>query len=379
MSMKSILQNGAIAIFCTALAFGLFKYFEKPQQVIVERRAPVKLVSGNSTLNQTHAVRSSGVTSSSNLPDDFVEASKLVIPSAVNITSNVALGFRAGSGSGVIISEDGYIITNNHVVEDSENLEILLNDRRTFAAEIIGVDRSTDLAVIKINAKNLSPIHFGNSEEVQIGEWVLAVGNPFGLNSTVTAGIVSSKARNLNILRGEYAIESFIQTDAVVNPGNSGGALVNTDGDLIGINTAILTNSGNYEGYSFAIPSNLVRKVVEDLIEFGEVKRAVLGVSIRDINDKTAEQLGLPSISGVFIRQIGKNSSAAQAGLEPGDVITHINGIQINSVPELQEQIALYRPGEKVEVDYYRDGQLKTVRDVILKSIGQTFSDEDWQ
>ena len=374
MAIKGILQNLGIAVICTVLAFYLFKTYETPKEVVVEQRPPVRLVSGHS-----NNVGFSGLSGDhKSIPDNFVSASQLVIPSAVNITSNVSMGFRAGSGSGVIISSDGYIITNNHVVEESENLEILLNDRRTFSAEIVGTDPSTDLSVIKIDAENLTPIQFGNSDNVQIGEWVLAVGNPFGLNSTVTAGIVSSKARNLNILRGDYAIESFIQTDAVVNPGNSGGALVNTDGELIGINTAILTNSGNYEGYSFAIPANLVRKVVEDLIEFGEVKRAVLGVVIRNINDRTAEELGLPSVAGVFIRQIGKNSSAANAGLEPGDVITHINGIQINSVPELQEQVALYRPGEKVEIGFYRGGELHTKKEVILKSIDTTFENE-WQ
>lgn len=372
--IKSVLQNLGIAVVCTFLAFFLFKIFVKPQEVMVKSRPAVQLVSSPTVQPQFSFPAGEG----QNAPSSFVNAAQQVIPSAVNITSNVSFGFRAGTGSGVIISEDGYIITNNHVVENSDDLEILLNDRRSYKAEIIGVDQSTDLAVVKIEAENLDPIQFGNSDVVQIGEWVLAVGNPFGLNSTVTAGIVSSKARNLNILRGDFAIESFIQTDAVVNPGNSGGALVNTEGQLIGINTAILTNSGNYEGYSFAIPANLVRKVVGDLIEFGEVKRAVLGVVIRDLNDRTAEELGLPSISGVFIRQIGKNSSAANAGLEPGDVITHINKIQINSVPELQEQIALYRPGEIVAIDYYRDGKRKQIPEVTLKSIENSFENE-WQ
>ncbi len=375
MTLKGIIQNLAIALICTAVAFLLFKKFEQPKEVIIERRVPVRLVNERpKTINlATEKDKNSA------FPDDFVEASKKVMASAVNITANASLGFRTSSGSGVIISEDGYVITNNHVVESGGELEILLQDRRSFSAEVIGADPTTDLAVLKIDAEELSPISFGDSDGVQIGEWVLAVGNPFGLNSTVTAGIVSSKARNLNILRGEYSIESFIQTDAVVNPGNSGGALVNTSGQLVGINTAILTNSGNYEGYSFAIPSNLVRKVVEDLIDYGEVKRAVLGVVIRDINNRTAEELGLPAVAGVYITNVGKDSSADRAGLKAGDVITHIDGISINSVPELQEQVALHRPGEIVTIDYYRDGEKYVQNEVKLKSLNNTFNNKTWQ
>jgi len=264
-----------------------------------------------------------------------------------------------GFGSGVIISEDGYIVTNNHVIEGSDEIEVVMNDRRTFAAELIGADPTTDLALLKIKQKGLPTIKYGNSDDLMLGEWVLAVGNPYNLTSTVTAGIVSAKARNINILRNSFSIESFIQTDAAVNPGNSGGALVNTDGKLVGINTAIASRTGNYTGYSFAIPVSIVRKVVEDLMEFGEVQRALLGVTITDITSELAREEGLDDTKGVYITGLSENGAAREAGLKSGDVVVSINDILVNSVSELQEQVSKYRPNDIVKVILKRKGDMK--------------------
>ncbi|NRA50488.1 MAG: trypsin-like peptidase domain-containing protein, partial [Phaeodactylibacter sp.] len=274
--------------------------------------------------------------------------------------------------SGVIIAKDGYIITNHHVIEDGATYEITMYDKRKLEAELIGSDPTTDLALLKVDARGLKPVLYGDSDQVEVGQWVLAVGNPFNLSSTVTAGIVSAKARNINILRGSYSIESFIQTDAVVNPGNSGGALVNERGELIGINTAIISESGGYEGYSFAIPSNLVRKVVRDIREFGEVQRAILGVGIAEVNGEIAGQQSLPGVAGVYINNVSRGSSAAEAGLREGDVLISINSIKTNSVPELQEQIALFRPGDKISLEFYRDGQKFRRDNVVLQSLDES-------
>jgi len=255
-----------------------------------------------------------------------------------------------GFGSGVIISEDGYIVTNNHVIEGSDEVQVTMNDRREFKAELIGVDPTTDLALLKIDEKGLPKIKYGDSDNLQLGEWVLAVGNPYNLTSTVTAGIVSAKARNINILRNSFSIESFIQTDAAVNPGNSGGALVNTLGQLVGINTAIASRTGNYTGYSFAIPVSIVQKVVGDLMEFGEVQRALLGVTITNVTSELAKEEKLDDTKGVYVSGLSENGAAMDAGIKPGDVITSINGIKVNTVSELQEQISKYRPKDKVDV-----------------------------
>ncbi|NTW23913.1 MAG: Do family serine endopeptidase [Lentimicrobium sp.] len=256
------------------------------------------------------------------------------------------------SGSGVIISTDGYIVTNNHVVTESNKIEVTLNDKRTYTASIVGTDPSTDLAVIKIDAKDLPYILYGNSDNLQIGEWVLAVGNPFNLTSTVTAGIVSAKARNINILGSPdgSTIESFIQTDAAVNRGNSGGALVNTRGELVGINAAIASGTGFYAGYSFAIPVNIVRKVASDIIEFGTIQRGFLGVSIRELDSKLADEEGISDIRGVFVADISEGGAAQVAGIKPGDIIVNIEGIAVNSTSELLELIGQHRPGDKVNL-----------------------------
>jgi serine protease Do len=261
------------------------------------------------------------------------------------------------SGSGVIISEQGYIVTNNHVVENSSKIEVVLNDNRSFEAEIVGVDPTTDLAVIKVKENSLPSLSFANSDEVRIGQWVLAVGNPFNLSSTVTAGIVSAKARNINILREAYSVESFIQTDAVINRGNSGGALVNLNGDLIGINSAIATPTGTYAGYGFAIPSNLVKKVSADLIEYGVVQRAIMGIMIRNVDSRIADRMNLKDPIGVLVDSLTIDAGANKAGIRKGDVIVLIDETTIKSVPELMEYVARKRPGDKIIVEVIRNSE----------------------
>ncbi len=267
---------------------------------------------------------------------------------------------RMGSGSGVIISSDGYIVTNNHVIADADDIEVTLHDNRTYKATVVGTDPTTDLALIQIKEKGLKPLAFGNSDEVRVGEWVMAVGNPFNLTSTVTAGIVSAKARNINILREQFAVESFIQTDAAINPGNSGGALVNLQGALIGINTAIASPTGTYSGYGFAVPSNIVSKVVEDLMKYGVVQRGVLGVMIRSVDGTLAKEKDLGITYGAYVDSLLENSAAGAAGIQPGDVIIEVDGNKIENSPRLQEIIARHRPGDKVNVKVLRKGKEKT-------------------
>lgn len=274
---------------------------------------------------------------------------------------------RESSGSGVIISNDGYIVTNNHVIQGSKQIEVVLNDKRTFEAEVVGSDPNTDLALLKIDAKDLPVVVFGNSDELKIGEWVLAVGNPFNLTSTVTAGIVSAKARDINIINAEMKIEAFIQTDAAVNPGNSGGALVNTRGELIGINTAIASETGSYAGYAFAVPSSIVQKVVGDIRKFGIVQRAVLGVQIGNIDEKLKNEKNLETLDGAYIAGVVENSAASAAGIEVGDVIVKVGEVVVKSASELQEQIGRYTPGDKVKVVVLRGKNSKTL-DVVLKN-----------
>ncbi len=274
---------------------------------------------------------------------------------------------RMGQGSGVIINEDGYIVTNNHVISDADDIEVVLHDNRSFKATVIGTDPSTDLALIRIKADDLSTIPFVNSDNVRIGEWVMAVGNPFNLTSTVTAGIVSAKGRNINILREQFAVESFIQTDAAINPGNSGGALVNLEGGLIGINTAIASPTGAYSGYGFAVPTNIVEKVVEDLMKYGVVQRGVLGVMIRTVDGNLKKDKDLEVTIGAYVDSLMENSAAGEAGIKPGDVIIAINDIEINDSPKLQETIARHRPGDVVKVKVDRKGNEKTF-DVTLNN-----------
>jgi len=279
---------------------------------------------------------------------------------------------RQGIGSGVIISPDGYIVTNNHVVEDADEIDIVLNDKREFKAKLIGTDPSTDVALIKIDASDLPPLKFSNSDNLRLGEWVLAVGNPFNLTSTVTAGIVSAKSRDIGINPDQMKIESFIQTDAAVNPGNSGGALVNTHGELVGINTAIASQTGLYSGYSFAIPANIVQKVVADLKEYGEVQRALLNVNIGTVDAEIAKKYNLDKIEGVFIDKVNPGGAADLAGIKDKDVIISINGVDVNSTAELQEQISKQHPGDKVTLVIKRDNKKKPFNVTLRNKHGDT-------
>lgn len=275
----------------------------------------------------------------------------------------------AGLGSGVVISSDGYIVTNNHVIDEAERLEVTLNDNRTFDATVVGADPTTDLALIKIDAKDLHVIPMGDSEALKVGEWVLAVGNPFGFTSTVTTGIVSAKGRSIGSQNhGRMGIESYIQTDAAVNPGNSGGALVNLAGELIGINTAIYSQTGNYAGYSFAIPTSIVKKIMSDLRQYGTVQRAVLGVGISDLTNEIAKENNITAVTkGVYVGEVSDRSSAKEAGLQKNDVIIKINDVPTDNSAQLQEQVAKYRPGDKIKVTYVRDNKTQSV-DVTLRN-----------
>ena len=270
---------------------------------------------------------------------------------------------QVATGSGVIISADGYIVTNNHVIQDADEVEVELQNNKTYKAKVIGKDPDTDIALLKVEDNNMPYMEFANSDSVMVGEWVLAVGNPFNLASTVTAGIVSAKGRNINLHGDQMTpgsntdIESFIQTDAAVNPGNSGGALVNTSGQLVGITSAIASPTGSYAGYSFAVPSNLAKKVIIDLKQYGVSQRGYLGVNIRSMDDETAKKLGFDKPYGVYVEGANKNSAAEVAGIKEKDVITKINGFAVNSSPELQEQVAHYSPGDQIKVDYIRDGK----------------------
>lgn len=276
------------------------------------------------------------------------------------------------AGSGVIISNDGFIVTNNHVISRTEKIEVVLNDRRSFIAKVIGTDPATDLALLKIDCDSLPNMKFGNSDEIRIGEWALAIGNPFNLTSTVTAGIISAKARNINMLNEEYAIESFIQTDAAVNPGNSGGALINDKGELIGINTAIASQNGSFIGYSFAVPASIAKKVVKDLIEYGTVQRALLGIAIRDLDAEKAAELHLEKIEGVYIMEVTDKGAAKEAGIIKGDIITFIEDIKISKSAELQEQIGKYRPGDRIKITISRAGEVKDVFVTLRNKQGNT-------
>lgn len=311
---------------------------------------------------------------SSSVPFDFVQAAQKATPSVVNITAKIARTSRnsqedffnffggrgggggpvEGSGSGVVYSENGYILTNNHVVEGASELEVTLADNRKYKATLVGTDTRTDLAVIKIDATGLIPAEVGNSDDVRIGEWALAVGNPFDLTSTVTAGIISAKGRNIDLLGKGASIEAFIQTDAAVNPGNSGGALVDAQGKLIGINTAIATRTGSFQGYSFAIPVNLVRRVVDDIINYGTYKRPYLGVTILELDSDLAKELSVDASQGVVIDELVDGGSAQYAGLQVKDVIIGIDGREVKSVPELQEVIGRAKVGDTVNLKVLR-------------------------
>lgn len=281
---------------------------------------------------------------------------------------------RAG-GSGVIISADGYIVTNNHVVEESTKLKVKLNDGRTFDAKLVGTDPTADVALIKIEADDLPTIPFGKSDDLRLGEWVLAIGSPFDLQSTITAGIVSAKARQLGVIPNEMRVESFIQTDAAVNPGNSGGALVNTRGELVGINTVIKSSTGTYMGYSFAVPESIVRKVVVDLKEYGMVQRAMLGISYRAIDDRFIEEegkeLGIGQTGGLYVASVVNDSAAAEAGIRKGDIITAIDGVKTDDASTMMEKMAQHRPNDKITVTVKRNGSAKDIEVTLKNRVGK--------
>ena len=285
---------------------------------------------------------------------------------------------RVGSGSGVIIREDGYIVTNNHVIDGATKIEVTLNTNQTYPATLIGTDPATDIALLKIEAQGLPIIPFGDSDKLRLGEWVIAIGSPYDLRSTITAGIVSAKGRSMPNYTGEFKIESFIQTDAAVNPGNSGGALVDKAGNLVGINTAIISKTGSYTGYSFAVPSNIVRKIAYDLMDFGSVKRAVLGIVMQPIDDKIAEDLKLSSRNGVYINEVSKSGAADEAGIKAGDVLIAIDSTRITNSASVLEAVSRFSPGDKAKVTVIRDGK-EQVFEVTFKGTSQetgTLSDD---
>ncbi len=375
--MKNIIPILLSSLLSAFLAIFIYKQVESPQVIYTDGTdASARYTNFDWSDPFSGNVQRTFLSSS---PTDFTSAAARVTPAVVNIraveNSNYSWwgsgSYGASSGSGVIVSGDGFIVTNNHVIEDGNKYEVTLNDRREYEAKLIATDPSTDLALLKIDQKGLPHLVFGNSDSLAVGEWVMAVGNPFNLESTVTAGIVSAKGRSIDILEGEYTIESFIQTDAAVNPGNSGGALVNTNGELIGINTAIITRSGKYEGYSFAIPSNLVQKVIKDLRDFGEVHRGLLGIRIGPVNNQNAKELGLPKVEGVYISGVTPDGGAEDAGLKSGDVIVGINKIKITTIPELQEQVGRLHPGTTINVEYIREGK-RFRADVTLKDKNHT-------
>ena len=325
------------------------------------------------------------------MPEDFSEAADRATPSVVYINS-ISQGVRysnwdwffgetpgkqtqVSSGSGVIFTADGYIVTNNHVVASAERIEVNYN-KRVYPAELVGTDPSTDLAVIKIQETNLPAISLGNTKDLQVGEWVLAVGNPFSLASTVTAGIVSAKGRNIGILEDKFPIESFIQTDAAINPGNSGGALVNKKGELVGINTAILSRTGSYTGYAFAVPVDIAKKVFSDLVKYGIVQRAVFGGRVIEYNYANARKYDLNTdverYHGVLLEAIDRDGPAMQAGLKPGDVITRINGIAVNSQSSFEEELSYHYPGDKITITYLRNNKPSTVSVTLVNTDGTT-------
>lgn len=379
--MRNIAKIFLVSALGGALTLGAYKvFFDEPQVQTVFEAQPLPVMrtgmvpsdaisfteaaekSVNSVVHVKTAVESNGYTAQS--PLDFFFGTPR------GYQNNPRL--QMGSGSGVIISKDGYIVTNNHVIENAQTIEINLNDDRKFEAKLVGTDPTTDIALLKIDTdEDLPYLTFTNSDEVRLGEWVLAVGNPFNLTSTVTAGIVSAKSRSIGIINERTAIESFIQTDAAVNPGNSGGALVNTSGDLVGINSAISTHTGSFEGYSFAVPSNIVQKVVKDILEYGTVQRAFIGVNISDITPRLTDELDLEIRNGVYVAGVSEKGAAYDAGIEAGDVIVAINDREVKKSSELQELIGRKRPGDKVKVTINREGSLKYF-DVELRNMNGT-------
>lgn len=378
----------------TIVVFLLIGHFKGDENIIQKNMSTVPVHNAVYTVNENGAM----------VPLDFTGVSKDVMNSVVHITSTTKVqamnGYygnrnpfedlfgddffkyfygepqrqkqrkpdtfkQVGTGSGVIISDNGYIITNNHVIDNASDIEVTLHNNKVYKAKVIGTDPSTDIALLQIKEDKLPALPIGNSDAVQVGEWVMAIGNPFNLDATVTAGIVSAKGRNINIIDDKSAIEAFIQTDAAINPGNSGGALVNLNGELIGINTAIASPTGTYAGYGFAVPANIVNKVVEDIMKYGMVQRAYLGIMIRDINGDLAKDQHLKISEGAYIDSVLAKSAAGEAGIKEGDIVTKIGDTQILKSADLLEQVGIHRPGDKLEVTVNRDGK-EMAFDVVL-------------
>jgi len=374
--MKRLMPVILSSFLSAFLAVFIYQKIHTPDQVVIRETLPVSYVNHGPGLNAAD-----GEAVFMTTPRDFVMAANSARAAVVSIQAVSASSFwngdgvNASTGSGVIISSDGFIATNKHVIDEGAEIYVMLNDQREYKAELVGSDAATDLALLKIDADELIAVQFGNSDSLFVGEWVLAIGNPFRLRSTVTAGIVSAKGRNISILPDLTGIESFIQTDAAVNPGNSGGALVNTQGKLVGINTAIITYSGQYEGFSFAVPSNLARKVLRDLRIYGSVQRGWLGIMIRSIDNQLADELNLDKVSGVYIDNVNSSSAANAAGLKRGDVVVAVDGVEVEGSPQFMEQVGRHGPGDKIIVDYMRNGSKRSA-DVTLSSQQNAISSE---
>jgi len=374
--MKKVVSIVLFSALGGAITLGAYKLFMEKPQVVIEKAVKTNPAVVNTSLTNA--------TTASFENTDFTVAAEKTLNSVVHVKNTSVKSVRdpfasffygqqngmkkysqVGMGSGVIISPDGYIVTNNHVIRNATELEVTLNDKKVYTAKVIGADPTNDIALIKIEAKKLPYIIFGDSDAAKVGEWVLAVGNPYNLTSTVTAGIISAKGRDL---AGNVNIDSFIQTDAAVNPGNSGGALVNTRGELIGINTAISSQTGSFIGYSFAVPSNIAKKVVEDLMEFGKVDKGILGVRGGELTNKAAENLGIDFTEGFYVADVTNKSGAQKAGLEKGDIITKVDNIKINSFADLTGYLNTKRPNDNVNVTYLRKGVKKTTKVTLSKN-----------
>ncbi|MDR0982278.1 MAG: trypsin-like peptidase domain-containing protein [Culturomica sp.] len=387
--VKNYLLTLLLGIGGGVVAFTIINSFAKKQ---IEGTSEYEYA-GPSFSNVSNSYQSEGSESSGNI--DLRDAAKTSVPGVVHVTT-IQMGREylgdpflyffygktpesrniqreTGFGSGVILSEDGYIVTNNHVIQGADKVKVVMNDKREFEAKVVGQDPGTDVALLKVEARNLPYIKYGDSDKLALGEWVLAVGNPYNLNSTVTAGIISAKARDLGMNRGQMRIESFLQTDAAINPGNSGGALVNTKGELVGINTLIQSPTGAFSGYAFAIPVNIVKKVVNDLKEYGNVQKGIIGIRMIELTPSVAERLGTSETSGIYVGAVMRGGAADKAGMEKEDVIKKMNGIPVATSPEFQEQLAKYNPGSKVIFTIIRNGEEKEITVVLQDNYG----DED--
>ena len=379
MKGKSVITTLLIALLGAVVGLFIYTRFLDKEKLVTGGDKDKELVKENA--RYTSMLAQSGV-------NDFIFAAEQTVHAVVHVKTKSTVSSQnsnplyeffygpgtnqqrevRGFGSGVIVTPDGYIVTANHVIEEADEVDVTLNDKRTFVADVVGRDPSTDIALLKIKATGLPYIKFGDSDAIRLGEWVLAVGNPFNLTSTVTAGIISARGRSLGLLDDQYRIESFIQTDAAMNPGNSGGALVNTNGELIGLTTAIYSPTGAYAGNSFAIPTSIVKKVYDDLKQYGEVQRGLMGVNIIDVTSEIAKEEKLDEVKGVYLSGIVDGGAAKAAGLQEKDVIIAVNGEPVGTTSDLQEKVNRFRPGDKIEVTYIRKGKQDT-KTVVLRNM----------